>query len=402
MFPKILQIVKEAPDVYENSAYILEALDWVCWQMTGVQSRSVCAAGYKAFYHHEWGYPAPSFFRELDPRMENVVATKLDAPVLPVGANAGGLTAAMAQTLGLCEGTPVAVGIIDAHASVAAAGINTPGKMLVIMGTSSCHMLLADEAVSVPGICGIVKDGILPGFFGYEAGQPCVGDSFSWFSRCCLPEEYRRQAQEAGLNIHQFLRSKAQKLLPGESGLLALDWFNGVRSVLMDFNLSGAIIGLTIGTKPEEIYRALIESTAFGTRRIKEQFEAAGVHVTQLCAAGGIPARDPMTMQIYADVCNCDIYLAGSDQSGAFGSAIIGAAAAGKETTGCENAAQLAGKIGKLRELVYRPNAENAARYDALYREYCALHDYFGCGANDVMKRLKAMRTQAKLAREEG
>lgn len=167
MFPKILQIVKEAPDVYENSAYILEALDWVCWQMTGVQSRSVCAAGYKAFYHHEWGYPAPSFFRELDSRMENVVATKLDAPVLPVGANAGGLTAAMAQTLGLCEGTPVAVGIIDAHASVAAAGINTPGKMLVIMGTSSCHMLLADEAVSVPGICGIVKDGILPGFFGY-------------------------------------------------------------------------------------------------------------------------------------------------------------------------------------------------------------------------------------------
>ncbi len=255
-------------------------------------------------------------------------------------------------------------------------------------------MLISDKEVKVPGICGVVEDGILPGFFGYEAGQSCVGDHFAWFIDNCLPKEYFDAAEKEGVNIHKYLRSKAEKLKVGESGLLALDWWNGNRSVLVDVDLTGVMLGMTLQTKPEEIYRALIEATAYGTRKIIETFRENGVPVEEFYASGGISQKDPMTMQIYADVIGIPIKIAGSLQGPALGSAIFGAVAAGKQAGGYDSVMEAAQAMGKLRDEVYIPIAENVKAYDKLYAEYSILHDYFGRGANDVMKRLKELKKQ--------
>lgn len=267
--------------------------------------------------------------------------------------------------------------------------------MLAIMGTSTCHMLLSEREQAVPGICGVVEDGILPGFYGYEAGQSCVGDHFAWFIDNCLPAQYYEQAKEKNQNIHAFLREKAEQLIPGESGLVALDWWNGNRSCLVDVDLTGMLLGMTLQTKPEEIYRALIEATAFGTRMIIENFKKHGVPVEEFYAAGGISQKDPMTMQIYADIIQMPVYIAGSKQGPALGAAIFGAVAAGEEAGGYRSVFDAAKVMGKLQETVYRPNPVHAGLYDKLFHEYTLLHDYFGRGGNDVMKRLKALKKEA-------
>ena len=394
MIPKIMQILKEEPRVYNACDQILEAGDWVVWQLVGHQARSACNAGFKGIYRHDTGYPSKAFFRALDPRLENVVEDKLSTDIRPIGSCAGYLTKAMADWTGLKEGTPVAVEIMDSIASVPACQIDGPGKMLMIMGTSTCHEVLSAEERGVPGTCGIVKDGALPGSFCYEAGQSCVGDHFSWFVNRCLPSDYKEEAEQRGISPHVLLTEKASRLKPGESGLLALDWWNGVRSVLMDFDLSGLILGMTLRTKPEEIYRALIEATAFGTRQIIDAFETAGVPIHELYAAGGIASKNAMAMQIYADICNKPIKISGSDQSGALGSAILGIAAADPALTGYKNVNEAARKLGKIKDTVYHPMAENVAIYAQLFAEYKKLHDYFGRGENNVMKKLRALRRQ--------
>lgn len=392
--PKAMQIAKEAPDIYRATERIIEAGDWVIWMLCGKETRSACNAGYKALWHHKNGYPDKAFFKALDPLMENFVSEKLSEDIHPLGEKAGNLTPEMAKLTGLSTNTAVAVETVDAHASVPACTIADEGKMLMIMGTSTCHMLLSKTERGVPGTCGIVKDGIIPGFYGYEAGQSCVGDHFAWFVDRCLPADYYEAAKEKGLNIHQYLREKAQVLKPGESGLLALDWWNGVRSTLMDFDLSGMLLGMTLQTKPEEIYRALIEATAYGTRVIIEAFEAQGIAVNELYAAGGIANKDPMMMQIYADICGKTIHISGSGQSGALGSAIFAAAAAGSENGGFHTVEESAKRLGKLKDTVYQPVAENAAVYEKLYCEYKKLYHYFGRGENSVMKRLKDLKLQ--------
>lgn len=390
--PKVMQIVKEAPHIYKACDKIIEAGDWVVWQLCGKEMRSACNAGYKALWHHKTGYPSKAFFASLDPIMENFAEEKLSTDIHPLGSSAGCITLEIAKLTGLSAKTKVAIEIIDAHASVPACGIDTAGKMLMIMGTSTCHMLLSEKEMGVPGTCGVVKDGILPGFYAYEAGQSCVGDHFSWFIQNCLPASYVDEAHRKGINIHKLLREKAEKLATGQSGLLALDWWNGVRSVLMDFDLSGMILGMTLQTKPEEIYRALIEATAYGTRNIIESFEQNGVPVNELYAAGGIALKDPMTMQIYADVCNREIKIAASEQSGAVGSAILGLIAAGEEKSGYSNVGEAIKVIGRIHDVIYQPIPENVKIYDQLFCEYKLLHDYFGMGGNDVMKRLKKIK----------
>lgn len=392
LVPKSLQILKEAPEIYAKADRIIEGGDWVVWQLCGHEARSACNAGYKALWHHQSGYPSKEYFAALDPRMENFVEEKLSADIHAVGTCAGMLTPEMAERTGLTTNTAVAVEIIDAHASLPACGIDTPGKMLMAMGTSTCHILLSEQEKGVPGTCGIVKDGVLPGYFAYEAGQSCVGDHFSWFVENCLPAAYTKQAQEQGVSPYQLLEGLLKDQKPGQSGLVALDWWNGVRSVLMDFNLSGAIVGMTLHTKPEDIYRALIEATAYGTRKIIEAFEEGGVAVDELFAGGGISVKSPFTMQIYADVCNREIKIAGSTQSGALGSAILGLIAAGPENSGYATFGDAVRAIGKTRREHYTPNPENVKIYDKLYGEYLALHDYFGRGGNDVMHRLHALR----------
>ncbi|TMD25687.1 MAG: ribulokinase, partial [Chloroflexi bacterium] len=234
----------------------------------------------------------------------------------------------------------------------------------------------------------------IPGFSGYEAGQSCVGDSFAWFVEQCVPATYTLQAEARGLNIHQFLEEKAALLKPGESGLLALDWWNGNRSILVDIDLTGLLLGLTLATRPEEIYRALIESTAYGTRIIIDDFEANGIPVKEIVAAGGLPERNKLLMQIYADVTGRPIRQTGTSQGGAVGSAMHATVAAGKEASGYDSIFEASRHMARLREEAFNPIPHNQEAYDRLYREYVTLYDYFGRGANDVMKRLKRIREE--------
>jgi L-ribulokinase len=393
--PKIWQILNEAPEIYAAADRFMEATDWVTMQMTGVDVRNSCTAGYKATWHKQEGYPAKEFFKALDPRLENLVEEKLNSPIVPIGSKAGELTAEMAKQMGLKVGTAVAVGNVDAHAAVPAAGVVTPGKMVMSMGTSICHLVLGEEEKTVDGMCGVVEDGIIGGYFGYEAGQSAVGDIFEWFGENCVPGGYLEEARERNITIHQLLEEKAAKLVPGESGLLALDWWNGNRSVLVDANLTGVLIGATLLTKPEEIYRALIEATAFGTNMIVEAFTNAGVKIDELYACGGLSQKNNMLMQIYADVTGREIYVARSLQTPALGAAMFGAVAAGSKCGGYDTILDAAAKMTSIKQ-VCRPITENVAAYAKLYAEYKILHDYFGRGANDVMKRLKEIKRNAR------
>ncbi len=394
-FAKALQILDEAPEVYEAADRFIEAADWVILQMTGNERRNACTAGYKAIWSKREGYPASSFFRALDARMENIVDEKMSRDIYPIGAKAGELTAEMAKRMGLRPGIAVAVANVDAHVAVPAATVTEPGKMVMIMGTSTCHMVLGREPKIVEGMCGYVEDGIIPGYFGFEAGQSCVGDHFAWFVDNCVPACCVEEAKAQGITVHELLTKKAESLRPGESGILAMDWWNGNRSVLVDVDLTGMMLGMTLATKPEEIYRALIEATAYGTNIIIEAFQSNGVDVNELYACGGLPERNQMLMQIYADVTGREIKVAASAQTPALGSAMFGAVAAGAANGGYNSIFDAAKKMARVKDKTYRPIAENHAIYKRLFAEYKTLHDYFGRGANDVMKRLKELRDEA-------
>jgi len=395
MLAKTWQILNEAPSIYEEADKFVEAADWVVGQLTGTFVRNSCTAGYKSNWHKQEGYPSEAFFKALDPRLEKLMSTKLRGAVFPLGAKAGELTETMAAKIGLQPGTAVAVGNIDAHAAVPAVGVVTPGKLVMAMGTSICHLLLGEEEREVEGMCGVVEDGMIPGYYGYEAGQSAVGDIFEWFVEECVPAYARREAEEAGENIHVYLTRKASELKPGQSGLLALDWWNGNRSVLVDTNLTGTMLGLTLLTKPWEMYRALLEATAFGTRKIIEAFHTNGVNVDELYACGGLPQKNKLLMQIYADVTNREIKIAASKQTPALGSAMFGAVAAGSAKGGYDSIVDAAKKMARVREETFKPNAEHVAVYNRLYEEYVALHDYYGRGTNEVMKRLKEIKAKA-------
>jgi len=389
MLPKIWQVLEEAPEIYEATDRFIEAGDWLILQLTGKERRSSCNAGYKAIWDKKEGYPSPEFFAALHPRLKNVVEEKLSTDIYPTGSKAGGLTLQMAQLTGLKENTPVAVEIIDAHSAVPATTVTRPGKMVLIMGTSTCHMLLSKEQKLIPGIPGVVEDGILPGYFGYEAGQAAVGDIFDWFVTNCVPASYEREAQKLGINIYRLLEDKASKLKPRESGLIALDWWNGNRSILNNADLSGILIGFTLNTRPEEIYRALIEATAFGTRIIIETFVNNGLPIEELYACGGMPHKDKMLMQIYADVTGREIKVSSSRQASALGAAMFGAVAAGSEAGGHDSIEDAVTHMASLEKKTYLPIPENVKAYNQLFAEYKKIHDYFGRGENQVMERLK-------------
>jgi len=393
MLAKAWQILNEAPELYERADLFMEAADWVVMQMTGRLVRNSCTAGYKAVWHKRDGYPADDYLRALDPRLASLFRDKLRGPIEPLGSKAGGLSQEMARIIGLLPGTAVAVGIIDAHAMVPAVGVVTPGKLVMAMGTSTCHLLLSEREVPVEGVCGVVEDGIVPGYYGYEAGQAAVGDLFAWYVEEAVPDYVKRHADEEGVGVHQWLERRAAAL-PGESGLMALDWWNGNRSVLMDADLTGLIVGLTLQTKPEELYRALLEATAYGTRAVIETFARSGVDVDELYACGGLPQRNRLLMQIYADVTGREIRIADSTQTAALGAAMFGAVAAGPEAGGYATIVEAAARMARVREETYRPNPAHAAIYDELYREYKELHDLFGQGGSGVMKRLKARKAR--------
>ncbi|MEU1844807.1 ribulokinase [Micromonospora sediminicola] len=379
-FAKGLQIRTEDPEVYRRAERFVEAADWIVWELCGVETRNACTAGYKGI-RQDGRYPSADYLGALDPGFTDFVA-KLDGPLLPLGARAGTLGARAAAWTGLPEGIAVAVGNVDAHVTAAAAQALRPGRLVAIMGTSTCHVLNGTHPAEVPGMCGVVDGGISPGAWGFEAGQSGVGDIFGWFVRNAAP---------AGLDSHERLTELAAAQPVGAHGLVALDWWNGNRSLLVNHDLSGLVVGLTLATRPPDVYRALLEATAYGTRMIIGAFAEAGVPVDDLVVAGGLTSNR-LLMQIYADVTNRPLGIIGSAQGPALGSAIHAAVAAGAYPTIHEASAAM----GRVDEGVYRPVPENVRAYDALYAEYRALHDHFGRGGDDVMLRLRAIRNAAR------
>jgi L-ribulokinase len=386
---KGLQLLEEDPEIYARMEHWVEAADWIIWRLCGTYVRNICTAGYKAVYQ-DGRYPSREFLAALNERFTDFFDVKVAQPLGELGGAAGGLTEEAARWTGLRSGTPVAVGNVDAHVTSPAAQAIEPGQMLMVMGTSTCHVTNSDSLAEVPGMCGVVRDGITPGFWGYEAGQSGVGDIFAWQVKNAVPAAYAEQAAAQGKDLHGYLTDLAAEQAVGAHGLIALDWLSGNRSVLVDHELSGMIVGLTLGTKPEDIYRALLESTAFGTRKIIESFEASGVPVTELVVGGGL-LKNKFLMQMYADVTRRPLSLLADEQGPALGSAIHAAVAAGAYPD--VHAASAA--MGHKQSAAYLPDEDQARAYDELYAEYATLHDYFGRGANDVMHRLKARQRKA-------
>ncbi len=395
---KIWHCEKTAPDVFRAAFSWVEACDWIPAILTGNQDplilrRSICAAGHKAMYATEWGgLPSVDFLNALSPSL-GALRSRLYERAVPSDRVAGRLSAEMAAQVGLPPGIPVAVGGFDAHHGAVGAGIR-PGRLVKILGTSSCDMLVAPSDARVPdipGVCGIVPGSILPGMIGLEAGQSAVGDIFLWFARHLCPPEY------ASGNAIANLERAAADLAPGASGLMALDWNNGNRNVLADPLLSGLLIGQTLHTSAPEIFRALVEATAFGALTIVRRFEEYGVAVDEVVNCGGIAEKSPFTMQIYADVCNRPMKLGRSAQTCALGAAIFGAVVGGAWPDTQQAQQHMTG----VRKQEYRPVADNARRYETLYRIYRQLHDAFGRGGTGsglerVMKDLIALRAQVR------
>jgi L-ribulokinase len=405
-FAKALQVLEDDPEVYAATARWIEAADWIVWQLAGVETRNACTAGYKGMYQ-DGRYPSRDYLAALNPDFADFADTRLDCALSELGRPAGALTERAAAWTGLPAGIVVATGNVDAHVSAPAAGAVGSGQMLAVMGTSTCHVMSADVLADVPGMCGVVDGGIIVGKYGYEAGQSAVGDIFAWWVENAVPQRYHEEAADRGLSVHQYLSDLGAETPVGAHGLLALDWMNGNRSVLVDGELSGVIIGLTLATRPEEIYRALLESTAFGTRRIVDALTESGVPVVDFTVAGGL-LKNPVLMQLYADVLGRPVSLAESTQSAALGSAIHAAVAAGAYP----DVPTAAKSMGRLVPDAYQPDLGRHDAYDALYDEYRTLHDYFGLGrnnddggggasgggsggGNDVLHRLRRLRNGA-------
>ncbi len=388
MLPKLLETFHKDREIYDKMTYFVDAVDWIVWQLTGNYVRSAGATGYKALYQ-DGTFPSRDFFADLDADFAGAL-DKLEAPVGQLGDKAGEITDEAAAWTGLKAGTPVSVGNIDAHVATPAVQGVENGQLTASLGTSAVYVVSGPELREVPGMFGVVDGGLVKGAWGFEAGQSAVGDIFAWFVKNCVPESYQDEADGRGISLHQLLTEKAEKQNIGEHGLIALDWHNGNRSILVDTNLSGMILGQTLTTTPEDQYRALLEATAFGFRTIIESFTSNGVEITEVIAAGGL-LKNKFLMQMYSDVTRKPLSLADTGYAGSLGSAIHGAVAAGVYP----NVHAAAAAMGKKLPNVYTPNEEASLQYDKLFAEYTLLHDYFGRGGNKVMYRLKDIKRQA-------
>ena len=388
LMPKALETLEKAPSVYAQASQIVDAVDWITWQLTGTLSYAAGDSGYKRMYQ-DGRYPSPEFLAALNPGFAGAFTDKMTAPVLPLGARVGGLSATAAAWTGLLEGTAVASGNIDAHVHAVSVNAVRPGQLTAILGTSTCWVLPAEEYRDVPGIFGAVDGGIVAGAWGYEAGQSAVGDMFDWFTANCVPQQYVDAAKAAGVHLNDYLMSLTEELEVGESGLVALDWFNGNRSTLVDSDLSGLVVGQTLRTTAPEVFRALVEASVFGARMIIENFEAHGVPITDVTAAGGLLNSAPI-MQLYADALRRPLSVASVSQAGAQGSAIYAAVAAGEYA----DVVAAAAAMGRVRHDAYRPDPDRAARYAELYAQYTELYQLFG-ETTEIMHRLRAITREA-------
>jgi L-ribulokinase len=388
MHAKAAQIASEAPEIWDQTARFIEAGDWLVWQLTGFEVRSACQAGYKAFYQHGQGYPNIMRSVGLESRLSEPVA---------IGSSAGALTQTWLERTGV-PGTPVvAVATIDAHAAVPAVAVTGAGELVCILGTSACHMLLSHERLEVPGICGVVRDGIIPGMWGYEAGQAGFGDILSWFvrnnprgsSESASFETYSSETYSSETYSFETYNTEAANIPPGSSGLIALDWWNGCRTPLVNAELSGVIVGLTLTSTPSEIYLALLESLAYGTRAVIETFEQAGADINKLVMTGGLAERNPLLMQLLADITNRELEVPNVRHASGRGAAMHAAVASDVVT----DFAQAVERYGTREVRRYSPRPENRALYDELYGMYSRLSDSFAEG--QVMQGLKRLRQRS-------
>lgn len=384
-FPKVLETFEEDREVYYATHDFMEVGEWIVMMLTGKRIVSQSMAAFKRFYHPFRGYPDRDYFETVRRDFGNVVKDKIHGKMVDIGQSAGTLHPRMAEALGLSEDVVVTAPIIDAHASVPACG-GKNGDLICVIGTSSVSLMVSHNDTGMDGVYSSASHSFLPDTYGHEAGQCSVGDTLQWFCDRCVPPDYFAKAQENNMTIHQYLTHLASESAPGKSGLLALDWWNGVRTPMMDSSLSGALIGLTNATRPEEIYRALLESIAFGTRRIKEIYENHGHTVTRIFCCGGIPQKNELFCQILADVLGREIIVVREDNACALGSAIMGAVA-----TSEERYTPFVDAMCCTEYQPYSPGFKSRAVYDALYKEFIRLSDTMS-GYESVMRNIQKLK----------
>ncbi len=364
-FPKILETIEDAPEVAAAAKIWIEAGDWFVWQLVGGPpeslARSTCQAGYKAMWSAEDGYPSKDYFSAVSPELAAAVDNCLPGVMRSPGERSGGVSAAMADRFGLIAGTAVSTAIIDAHAGVPGVGAGDPGTLVMVIGTSSCHMLNSKTLADIPGVAGVVDGGILPGMYGYETGQAAVGDAFAWLRNLL------------GLKSFDSLSAAALRLPPGAEGVTCLDWMNGCRTPLMDGTLRGAFTGLGLHHGGEHLYLAMLEASAFGMRWIVELLRDGGVEVNRFIATGGLPHHNRTIIEIYADVIDCEIEVHPSTQATAVGAAVLGMIAAGTEASGFSEISAAAAAMAAAPQEhfdVVGPRPDRTEKYNALYRRY--------------------------------
>lgn len=382
MLPKVLETLHEAPEVFDAAETFFEYGDWLCSLLTGHEVRSGTYLTCKSLWTPEEGYPTGGAF--------DLITGKLAfhggaSPVIAwPGESVGTVCPEMAEKLGLSERMIVSAPQMDGYAGLPGSGISRDGELAMVLGTSNSYLLLDRETKYLPGVCAAVPDNIIKGFTGYASGQSSAGDALRWFTENCVPASYESAAKEKGINLHSYLTSLASAQGPGENGLLALEWLNGNKSVLNDPSLSGAVVGLTLTTKPEDIYRALIEATAFGCRRILSMFSDGKIAINRIIASGGIALKNPMLMQIYSDVLGKEIEVSPCRQAASLGSCIFAAVAAGVYT----NVGDAVRTMAVQPSLVYTPRKKEKEAYNEIYADYLTLHNNFGIADRDLMHRL--------------
>lgn len=385
MIPKIMEVNNKAPEVMAVTANIMEAGDWIVNRLTGQNVRSNCGLGFKSFWEAETGFHY-DLFDKVYSDLSDIVRTKVDAPVVSIGDSVGTLCKEMAEKLGLSPDTQVSPFIIDAHASLLGIGSEKDKEMTMVMGTSTCHLMLNKEQHKVPGISGSVKGAIIPNLYAYEAGQTAVGDLFEYVAKQA-PYDYVKAAESRGISIFDLLNEKAAQIYPGESGLIALDWHNGNRSVLSDSNLKGSLFGMTLQTRHEEIYRAYLEATAFGAKMIMQQYQGWQMEVDHVFACGGIPKKNGLLMEIYANILNKKITVIDSEYAPAIGAAILGAICGGAHPD--FNSAIEAMKEPVLYQV--EPDPQQVRIYKKLFSAYKELHDLHGYKKARIMRNVSAL-----------
>lgn len=396
LFPKLWELIEQAPDLYEEMSYYIEAGDWIVWQLTGKQVRSTAFAGFKGMWNSKDGYPSKDFLNELNPKLAEAVETKLNAPIKPIYSLAGKLTKATAKMLGLKAGTCVAIANADNQAVIPAVKAIKNNQLVATMGTNVSYMINSNIEMFLNGISGVCKDSLLPNKYGYIAGPNPLGENFAWFMTNAIPPDYHQEAKSQNRNLHSYLAQLMMKLKPGESGIIAFDWFKGNRAIRSDFDLSAMFFGITSNTKTEEIYRALIESSCFSAKKVIELLRENHFEIDEMYCVGALPEKNPFIMQLYADILNMPIKISGCDQSPALGSAIIAAFVAGSKNGGYDSFEEACEKMGKIKDRIYTPITENVEIYETLYDIYCELYDILAIENNNVLHKLRKIGHEIK------